>query len=240
MGPTAKTQMVLFGLLALLGCHPSRDAPRRADIQVGSASTAEATPAKAAPDRSELQSGDLVFERSRSRQSAVVAAVTHSHFTHVGVVFVDGGRVRVLEAVQPVRYTDFGAWVRRSEDGRFVARRLRNADTILTADAVQRLRREGERFLGRPYDLRFEWSDDALYCSELVWKMYDRALGIRLGEPQHWRDLDLASTAARRLARQRLGHLPDPNGLIITPARMLASDELVPVTAATAGRVRGP
>src|SRR5437867_163185 len=27
-----------------------------------------------------------------------------------------------------------------------------------------------------PYDLTFEWSDDKIYCSELVWKVYERAL----------------------------------------------------------------
>jgi hypothetical protein len=29
----------------------------------------------------------------------------------------------------------------------------------------------GEGFLGKDYDLTFGWSDERLYCSELVWKV---------------------------------------------------------------------
>lgn len=61
--------------------------------------------------------------------------------------------------------------------------------------------------------------------------MYERALGVRLGEPQRWAALDLSHPSAKRLARQRLGHLPDPDALIITPVRMLESDQLVRVPA---------
>lgn len=209
------------------GCDRSAATARGEDV--------ERAPRSGAPSRRSskpeprLRSGDLVFQRSQSRQSEVVAAVTQSRFTHMGVVFVDGDRVRVLEAVQPVRYTDLDAWTRRGEEGRYVVRRLRDAERILTRAAVRKLQREGERFLGRPYDGRFAWSDDAMYCSELAFKTYDRALGIRLGEPQRWRDLDLTSPAARRLAKRRLGHLPDPDALVITPARMFASSALVTV-----------
>ena len=40
----------------------------------------------------------------------------------------------------------------------------------------------GSQFLGRPYDLTFDWSHDRMYCSELVYKVYDRALGIKIGD----------------------------------------------------------
>ena len=38
----------------------------------------------------------------------------------------------------------------------------------------------GRKYLGRDYDLRFEWSDDKIYCSELVWKIYKEAFNIAL------------------------------------------------------------
>ena len=49
------------------------------------------------------------------------------------------------------------------------------------------MRQVGESFRGRPYDLTFEWSDERIYCSELVWKIYERALGIEIGPPQRSR-----------------------------------------------------
>jgi hypothetical protein len=170
-----------------------------------------------------VQPGDLVFHTSRSAQSAVIAEVTDSPWTHVGVVFERDGEPWVLEAVEPVRWTRFDAWRRRGEGGRYTVRRLREP---LTEAQLARLRRAGERYLGRHYDARFEWSDRRLYCSELVWKMYARGLGIRLTEPERWRDLALGPRA-EQLARRRLGRRPRPDGLLVTPAALARSPHLV-------------
>ena len=32
----------------------------------------------------------------------------------------------------------------------------------------------------KDYDLYFEWSDDKIYCSELVWKIYKNGADIEL------------------------------------------------------------
>ena len=40
----------------------------------------------------------------------------------------------------------------------------------------------GRQLEGKHYDFWFEWSDERIYCSELVWKIYRRGLGIELGE----------------------------------------------------------
>ncbi|GAB5540822.1 MAG: YiiX family permuted papain-like enzyme [Sandaracinaceae bacterium] len=174
----------------------------------------------------QLRPGDLVFQTSRSRQSRVIRQVTGSPWTHVGVVLPREGELWVLEAVSPVRWTRLDAWRRRGVGGRVLARRLPRA---LTADEIDALRREGERLLGRPYDARFEWGDARLYCSELVWMIYERALGEALSVPQRWRELRLGRRA-RRLARRRLGRLPRPDAIVVTPAALAESPRLVPVS----------
>lgn len=172
-----------------------------------------------------VQSGDLVFHRSRSPQSAVIAEVTRSPWTHVGVVLERGGEPWVLEAAGPVRLTRLDRWRARGEGGRTLVRRLPRA---LSAGELAALRREGERYLGRPYDARFEWSDRRMYCSELVWKVYERALGVRLTEPERWSALAL-TPRARALARRRLGRLPRPSEVVVTPAALATSPALVTV-----------
>jgi hypothetical protein len=144
------------------------------------------------------------------------------------VLGVADGRPFVLEAVQPVKATPLVAWIRRGRAGHFVLMRLARP---LQPDERRALRAEAERFLGRDYDPLFEWSDVRIYCSELVWKAFERALGLRLGEPQPWRTLRLTDARVRALAQKRLGHLPDLEAPVITPAAMMGSPLLVSVLA---------
>ena len=176
-----------------------------------------------------LRSGDLIFQKSRSRQSAAIRAVTGSDYTHMGILLVEKNKVLVFEAVQPVKLTPLSRWAARGKGGHYVVMRLKEAEKRLTPDTLARLRQEGLRHKGKAYDLVFDWSDREMYCSELVWKMYKRALGIEIGAPQRWSELDLSAPAARRLAEKRLGKLPDPDGLVITPIRMMDSPLLTKV-----------
>lgn len=136
------------------------------------------------------------------------------------------GRVRVLEAAGPVHETPLPAWTQRGRGGHYVIKRL-----LLQPDAAAqaRLVETAGSFLGKPYDPVFEWSDTRMYCSELVWKLYDRALGIQIGRLQHLRDFQLDDPVVRRKLRERYGeHLP-LDETVISPAAMFASEKLFEV-----------
>jgi hypothetical protein len=127
----------------------------------------------------------------------------------MGIVFHRGGRAYVLEAVATVRYTPLSQWLARGVGGHFVIKRLNNAATVLTPEASATLRARAEAFLGRPYDLAFEWSDHRIYCSELVWKAYERSIGLHVGELQRIRDFKLNDPVVHAKLRQRYGeHIP--------------------------------
>jgi hypothetical protein len=172
---------------------------------------------------SAVREGDLVFQTSRSSQSQAIQRATRSPYSHMGVVLYRGGQPCVLEAVATVRCTPLRQWIARGEQARVVVKRLRNADTLLSRRALERLHASAATFAGRPYDLAFGWSDERLYCSELVFKLYERALGIRIGERTHLRDFDLADPVVKAKLRERYGdHVPldEP---VISPAAMFAS-----------------
>jgi hypothetical protein len=144
----------------------------------------------------------------------------------MGIIFLQSGKRYVLEAVGPGRATPLADWQARGQGGHYVVKRLRQP---LTPEALEKLHREGARFLGRPYDLTFEWSDDRVYCSELVWKIYKRALGIRIGELQKLRDFDLTSAPVRQTLKERYGDQIPLDEPVISPARMFGSPLLVTV-----------
>jgi hypothetical protein len=176
-----------------------------------------------------LRNGDLVFQTSLSAQSQAIQLATHSAYSHCGILFRRGNEWRVFEAVQPVSETSLAAWAARGKDGRIVVKRLRDAETVLTPAVLKRLQAAGEQFRGKNYDLYFGWSDDRIYCSELLWKMYFQATGRRIGQLQRLRDFDLSVPAVRKKLQERYGRQIPMNELVISPVQMLESPELVTV-----------
>ncbi len=147
----------------------------------------------------------------------------------MGIVYVEEGQPFVYEAIQPVRLTRLEDWERRGEGGHFVVKRLRDADRLLTAGNLSRMKAEGRKFQGRNYDLYFEWSDDRMYCSELVWKIYYRALGIEIGRTQMLGDFDLSDPAVIRKMKERWSGSIPLNETVISPAAMFESAQLITV-----------
>jgi hypothetical protein len=49
-------------------------------------------------------------------------------------------------------------------------------DGVFYYDALKKMKEAGKLYEGKPYDLYFEWNDEIIYCSELVWKIYKNAL----------------------------------------------------------------
>lgn len=183
--------------------------------------------AQASPD---VRDGDIVFQTSHSTQSAAIQKATHSPYSHMGLVLYRDGKPYVLEAIGPVKYTPLPEWIARGVGGKYVVKRLRDQRAI-TPEAVERLRTVARSFEGRPYDLAFGWSDDRIYCSELVWKVYDRALGIGVGELQPLRTLDLSDPIVRAKLNERYGEKLPLDEPVITPAAMFNAKtlETVPV-----------
>jgi hypothetical protein len=172
--------------------------------------------------------GDIIFQTSTSSQSRAIQLATHSHYSHMGIMFHEKGRWFVFEAANTVRKTPLSNWIHRGVGGRYIVRRLKDP-TPLTPAALQRMKKLGENYFGRTYDLTFEWSDNRLYCSELVWKLYHRAVGLDIGRLQKLRDADLTTPDVKRLMKARYGdHIPldEP---VISPQAIFDSELLVTV-----------
>ncbi len=177
----------------------------------------------------EPMNGDIIFHTSRSSQSVAVQKATKSRYSHMGIVYLKDGQPYVFEAVQPVKTTPLAAWIKRGERGHYVVKRLRDAESILTPETLDRMLQVGESFRGKSYDLYFEWSDDRIYCSELVWKIYKRALDLELGAPQTISEFDLSDPTVQAKIKERWGGPPPPQETVISPAAMFDAEHLVTV-----------
>ena len=174
----------------------------------------------------QLRNGDIIFHTSRSPQSVAIQKATHSPYSHMGIVYLKDEHAYVFEAVKRVKLTPLDQWIARGEHGEFAVKRLRDADELLDAAALARMKEVGDAFRAKDYDLFFEWSDEQIYCSELVWKIYQRALGIEIGVLQTLRDFDLSDPLVQAKLEERYGDNIPLDMEVISPAAMFDSDLL--------------
>ena len=177
---------------------------------------------------SDLRDGDVIFQTSLSSQSPAIQIATLSRISHVGIIHRVNGKPRVFEAIGRVSSTPLKKWIKRGSRGKFTVKRLRQADLILRKNTVRDMFRYAMRQKGKRYDLKFMWSDKKMYCSELVWKIYEHGAGITLTKPGALRDYSWAMILPpiKKMAQKRYGGKFPEWEKVVTPADLYASNFL--------------
>lgn len=180
-------------------------------------------------DKDQIRNGDIIFQTSLSQQSKAIQLATNSKYSHCGIIYIDNGNLYVFEAVQPVKTTPLDKWIARGENGHYVIKRLKNADEILTSDVLIKMKQEADKLKGKNYDLTFEWSDDRIYCSELIWKIYKRATGLEIGKLERLKDFDLTYEVVKNKMKERYGDKIPMDEVVISPVAIYNSELLMTV-----------
>ena len=173
-----------------------------------------------------LKDGDIIFQTSQSPQCEAVRIATNSKFSHCGIIYNIDGKWFVFEAVQPVKLTPFDEWIQHGKDNKYVVKRLKNADQVLTPIVLQKMQNYSQQFDGKQYDSYFEWTDTRIYCSELVWKIYKNAAGIELSKLRELKDFNLTDTRVQKILKERYGNNIPLEEKVVAPVD-LADSELL-------------
>ncbi|MDQ3100423.1 MAG: YiiX family permuted papain-like enzyme [Bacteroidota bacterium] len=177
----------------------------------------------------EFQTGDLVFQISRSSQSQAIQLATGSVYSHVGVIYQKADHVFVLEAVQPVKLTLLKEWIERGQDDHYVVKRLKDHEAVLTQATLGRMKQVAQGYLGKDYDLYFDWSDERIYCSELVWKLYALGAGVELSQQERFGDMDLSDPRVRAIMADRYGENIPVDEPVVSPGALFRSALLMQI-----------
>lgn len=172
------------------------------------------------------QTGDVIFQISQSSQSLAIQAATKSKYSHVGMIILRDEKPYVFEAVQPVKYTKLQDWINRGKNKHYVVKRLESG---LSSEAVSKLEEQSKIYEGKNYDLVFGWSDDKIYCSELVWKLYKSAADIELAPLTKLGSFDLTHPAVKAKLKERYGNNIPLDEKVVPPSALFDSDLLVTV-----------
>ncbi|BDS15071.1 YiiX family permuted papain-like enzyme [Aureispira anguillae] len=175
-----------------------------------------------------FKNGDIIFQTSNSSQSKAIQLATNSPYSHVGIIYQQNDEYWVYEAVEPVQLTQLATWVKRGKKGHYVVKRLKDT-TILTPSVLNTMKSIGQRYNGKHYDLYFEWSDEKIYCSELVWKIYKEATGLSLGKLSRLSDFDLTHPTVQKKIQERFKRAIPLDEKVISPASIFNSDLLTTI-----------
>lgn len=164
------------------------------------------------PDVQTLKEGDIVFQTSTSQQAPFIIAATRSPWSHCGIIVEKSDGLYVLEAVSTVKLTPYDQWVKRGKGG--IARMKR-----YTEDPVKI---KYSKYLGKSYDSAFKFGNDKWYCSELVYDIYKRQLGVELCKPRPVSDYHVSK--AKNLMKKR-GISKDQ--LVVAPSDLYNSEQFI-------------
>ena len=134
----------------------------------------ELATAQSGPIREIVKEGDVIFQTTQSKQSPLIQIATRSKISHCGIVVMKNGKPYVLETLNTLKLTPLDKFVARSKGGRYWLKRSDKENIKIRYD----------HYLGKPYDVAFRLDNDIYYCSELVYDIYKKQLGIELCEPK--------------------------------------------------------
>jgi hypothetical protein len=175
-----------------------------------------------------VMEGDILFQSSEGGQGKAIQLATKSKYNHCGMVVIKGAELYVLEANGPVGLTPYIDFINRC-DGHYVTKRLKNREKYFTDSTTRILKAEESKYLNIKYDPYFGWNDSLMYCSELVWKVYRRSMGIEVGKLQQLKDFDLSHPIVKAKLEERFGKNIPYQENVISPAAIFDSPLLTTV-----------
>ena len=193
------------------------------------------------------KAGDVVFQSFPPNPLTVaIEGCTKSPLSHCGLVAekrTKAGSSKqtqwvVIEAVGPVQETPLAQWIARGRNQHLAVYQFKGD----LAARVPEILAAARRYSGRPYDARFRWDDEKIYCSELVHKAIRDATGQRLGKMEKLGSLDWKPHEAT--IRTLEGAAPPLDREMVTPVSLARDPKLTQVFLSgytiTAGEVTDP
>lgn len=171
-----------------------------------------------------FRDGDIIFQTSESAQCEAVRIATNSKFSHCGIICIKNDETYVYEAVQPVKMTLLSEWIQHGKDHKYAVKRLKKADKQLTKEVLQKMKLVGKTMDNKDYDLYFEWSNEKIYCSELVWKIYKEGANIELCATKKLKDFNLNHPAVQQIMKQRYGTAIPYDENVVAPSQLYDSE----------------
>lgn len=133
-----------------------------------------------------LKTGDILLQPLSCWSCSLIEQQENSQFSHIGVFIKINKKSFILEALGEVRLVALSTFLARTKKNKKV---LVRRNLFLRPMNFEQLISGASRMVGKPYDKEFRWdnfyqSQEAFYCSELVFKLFDSVNLLKRTEPK--------------------------------------------------------
>lgn len=148
--------------------------------------------------------GDIIMENCDYPSAVIAGELMGSKYNHVGIIFQrpKDGLLCVLDITDSVRLIPLTDYVDRARDGHVCLLRLKNANKTLNEEKVTALKTSGKAYRGTPSDPVLNWDDSHLYSSELVWKVFNNAMLLKLCPTRTVADFNIPEAKQKEVAKE--------------------------------------
>ena len=168
--------------------------------------------------------GDVAFQSlAHNPLIDAIEGATESPFSHCGILHRTGAGWVVVEAIGPVKETALAEWIAQGRRQRYAIYRLNDR----YRGKIPAFIRAAQSYAGRPYDIHYDLDDEAIYCSELIYKAFERSTGERLGKLQKLGELKWQAHA--QVIREIEGGKLPLERVMITPRSVSEAPQLTKV-----------
>ena len=165
----------------------------------------------------EYQNGDMILQTNTSGQGLAIQLATNSKYTHIGVLFKENNEWMVYEAVQPVQKVTLSEFILRGENSQYTILRLKNDSLVKLDHVTQKMKNYLLKQIDKDYDWVFNWSEEEMYCSELVYKAYLN-VGIKISDTKLLKDYKLSHPIVQAQLKERYGNNIPLNDTMVAPS----------------------
>ncbi len=120
----------------------------------------------------EFKVGDLILQSLDCYLCRAIESETNSNFSHIGMVINDNP-VEVIEAYQSVRIVPLSEYLTKTKKNSEIL--ILRSKEITNYDRLNIIS-HSKSLLGLKYDSKFLWNDEDIYCSELIYLLFDHIL----------------------------------------------------------------